>query len=38
MFLGGKFGVPNVGSVSSQSVAMVLGLVVATVGFMFARK
>lgn len=37
-FLGGKFGVPAIGPVSSQSVATGLGLVVATVGFMFARK
>ena len=37
-FLGGKFGVPGIGPASSQSVATGLGLVIATVGFMFARK
>jgi eukaryotic-like serine/threonine-protein kinase len=37
-FLGGKFGVPSIGPASSQSVATALGLVVATVGFTFARK
>ena len=37
-FLGGKFGVPGIGPASSQSVATALGLVIATIGFMFARK
>ncbi|MDQ3439793.1 MAG: serine/threonine protein kinase, partial [Planctomycetota bacterium] len=37
-FLGGKFGLPSIGPASSQSVATALGLVVATIGFTFARK
>jgi hypothetical protein len=37
-FLGGKFGVPQIGPVSSQSVATGLGLVAAAAGFMFARR
>lgn len=38
MFLGGKFGVPSIGPASSQAIATILGLIVATAGFMFARK
>jgi hypothetical protein len=37
-FLGGKYGMPALGPVSSQSVATGAGLVLAAIGFMFARK
>jgi membrane protein implicated in regulation of membrane protease activity len=38
MFLGGKYGMPALGPASSQSVATAAGLVLAAIGFMFARK